>query len=66
MTVGHSELAQSSAPLALVFGRLRGASPRTMSLIAVVETLNGIIVQIIISSRVLYGLSRAPGLRYRQ
>lgn len=37
-----------------------------MSLIAVVETLNGIIVQIIISSRVLYGLSRAPGLRYRQ
>jgi amino acid transporter len=57
-TVDQSELAQSSAPLALVFERLTGASPLTMSLIAVVATLNGIIVQIIMASRVLYGLAR--------
>ena len=41
-----------------MFERLTGASPRTMSLIAIVATLNGIIVQIIMSSRVLYGLAR--------
>lgn len=62
VTVGPSELAQSSAPLGLVFERLTGASPATMSLIAVVATLNGIIVQIIMSSRVLYGLARQRGL----
>jgi len=39
VSVGRAELAQSSAPLALVFERLTGASPRTMSFIAVVATL---------------------------
>jgi APA family basic amino acid/polyamine antiporter len=58
VAVPSEELAQSKAPLALVFERLTGASPRTMSLIAVVATLNGIIVQIIMASRVLYGLAR--------
>jgi amino acid transporter len=58
VAVGPAELAQSNAPLALVFQRLTGASPRSMSVIAIVATLNGIIVQIILASRVLYGLSR--------
>jgi APA family basic amino acid/polyamine antiporter len=58
VAVPPDELAQSKAPLALVFERLTGASPRTMSLIAIVATLNGIIVQIIMASRVLYGLAR--------
>ena len=57
VTIGAGELAKSDAPLALVFERLTGASPKTMSLIAIVATLNGIIVQIIMSSRVLYGLA---------
>lgn len=57
VTVGPGDLARSPAPLALVFERLTGASPLSMSLIAVVATLNGIIVQIIMASRVLYGLS---------
>ena len=56
ITVPPTELATSKAPLALVFERLTGASPRIMSAIAIVATLNGIIVQIIMSSRVLYGL----------
>jgi amino acid transporter len=51
------ELAASNAPLALVLERLTGASPETMSLIAIVATLNGIVVQIIMASRVLYGLA---------
>jgi amino acid transporter len=57
VAVPREELAQSKAPLGLVFERLTGASPRTMSLIAIVATLNGIIVQIIMASRVLYGLA---------
>lgn len=52
------ELIGSSAPLALVFERVTGASPRIMSVIAIVATLNGIVVQFIMSSRVLYGLGR--------
>jgi APA family basic amino acid/polyamine antiporter len=62
VSVGQAELAASKAPLALVFERLTGASPRTMSAIAVVATLNGIIVQIIMASRVLYGLARQGNL----
>jgi basic amino acid/polyamine antiporter, APA family len=58
VTVGAGDLAASDAPLALVFERLTGASPKTMSLIAVMATLNGIIVQIIMASRVLYGLAQ--------
>lgn len=57
VAIGPEELAASNAPLALVFERLTGASPRTMSLIAIVATLNGIVVQIIMASRVLYGLA---------
>jgi amino acid transporter len=62
VTVGEQDLAQSYAPLALVFERLTGASPASMALIGIVATLNGVIVQIIMSSRVLYGLARQQGL----
>jgi amino acid transporter len=62
IAVPHDELARSPAPLALVFERLTGASPRTMTLIAIVATLNGIIVQIIMASRVLYGLAHQGNL----
>ena len=58
VSVPPAELAASRAPLALAFERLTGASQRVMSAIAVVATLNGIIVQIILASRVMYGLSR--------
>ena len=58
LAVPVPELIQSSAPLALVFERLTGLSPRFMSAIAIVATLNGIVIQIILASRVLYGLSR--------
>lgn len=57
VAVSPGELAASRAPLALVFERLTGAPPQFMGLIAVVATLNGIIVQIIMASRVVYGLA---------
>lgn len=62
IAVPVAELAASPAPLALVFERLTGASPRTMSLIAIIATINGVIVQIIMSSRVLYGLAAQGSL----
>jgi basic amino acid/polyamine antiporter, APA family len=55
--VPPQELARSSAPLALVFERLTGLSLATMSAIAIVATLNGIIVHMIMIARVIYGLA---------
>ncbi len=52
------ELTASTAPLSLVFERVTGGSPKIMSAIAIVATLNGVVVQIIMASRVLYGMSR--------
>ncbi|MDP1529751.1 MAG: APC family permease [Rhodoferax sp.] len=55
--VPPEELARSSAPLALVFERLTGLPLVTMSAIAIVATLNGIIVHMIMIARVIYGLA---------
>ena len=62
VAVPAGELAASNAPLALAFERLTGASPRVMSAVAIVATLNGIVVQIVLASRVLYGLARQGAL----
>ena len=51
------ELARSSAPLALVYERLTGLPLVTMSAIAIVATLNGVIVHMIMIARVIYGLA---------
>lgn len=57
MAVPAAELGASDAPLALVFERQTGLPHVAISLIAIVATLNGIIVQFIMASRVLYGLA---------
>lgn len=57
IVVPPAELAASPAPLALVFTRLTGWPITLMSAIAVVATLNGIIVNIIIIARVLFGMA---------
>jgi len=62
IAVSPAELAASKAPLALVFERLTGASQRTMSAVAIVATLNGIVVQVILAARVIYGLAGQGGL----
>ena len=56
-SVPPAELARSPAPLALVFQRLTGLPLATMSAVAVVATLNGVIVHMIMIARVLYGLA---------
>jgi amino acid transporter len=59
------ELSKSSAPLSLLFERLTGIPPFAITLIASVATLNGVVVQSILASRVVYGLAkvgRLPGI----
>ena len=60
--VPTAELAASSAPLSLVFGILIGISPATFNVIAIVATLNTILAQMTLASRVIYGLARQGDL----
>ena len=57
MSVPIDGLAASTAPLGFVYEHVTGGSPLVISAIAIVATLNGIIVQMIMASRVLYGLA---------
>lgn len=57
VTVPPAELSRSPAPLAMVFARLTGLPSMVMSAIAIVATLNGVIVHMIMIARVLYGLA---------
>ncbi len=52
------ELSSSRAPVGLMFERLTGLSPVAITLIAIFATLNGVVIQIIMASRVVYGLAR--------
>jgi amino acid transporter len=52
------DLAKSEAPLSLIFERASGFSGKPISAIAVISVLNGALIQIIMASRVLFGLSR--------
>ncbi len=51
------ELAKSSAPLSLVLERVSSIDPRTISFVGMAAAFNGIIVQIIMGSRMLYGMA---------
>jgi APA family basic amino acid/polyamine antiporter len=57
-----AELAASPAPLSLVFRTLAGISPATISVIAIVATLNTILAQLTMAARVVYGLARQGDL----
>lgn len=57
VAVPPEELAASPAPLALVFQKLTGLPLIVLSAIAVIATLNGVIVHAIMIGRVLYGLA---------
>ncbi len=62
LSVPVDELGASKAPLALVFSKTTGLPPITITIIAIIATVNGIIIQMIMASRVLYGLSRQGSL----
>lgn len=54
--VPPQELASSSAPLRMVYERAGGFEPRILSVLGVVAMINGALVQILMASRVAYGL----------
>lgn len=56
------ELAASPAPLSLVFKTIAGISPLTISLIAIVATLNTILAQMTMAARIVYGMARQGDL----
>jgi APA family basic amino acid/polyamine antiporter len=60
--VPTERLSSSAAPLSLVFREVAGVSPATISAIAIVATLNTILAQMTMASRVIYGLAREGGL----
>ena len=55
--VSPAELAASEAPLTLVFERSGASHAMFLSLIGMIAAMNGIIVQTIMASRILYGLA---------
>ena len=57
-----SELAASAAPLSDLFTRLSGVPATAIDGLAVVAVLNGALIQIIMASRVLYGMAREDWL----
>lgn len=58
LSVPIDSLSQSAAPLNLMFTDASPALRGSFNLIASVATLNGVLIQMIMSSRVIYGLSR--------
>lgn len=57
LTVAPAELAESGAPLALIYERGSGGGSGVVSAIAVFAVLNGALIQMIMASRVIYGLA---------
>ena len=57
LVVPIADLAGSAAPLALVFESAGSTASGIFRLIAIVATTNGVLIQIIMASRVIYGLS---------
>lgn len=55
------ELGQSRQPLALVWQASRGGEAQFLSAIAVFAALNGVLAQMVMASRVLFGLGRKHG-----
>lgn len=53
-----AELAASTAPVSLLFERLTGIGPLWITLIAIMATMNGVVIILIMAARVAYGLAR--------
>ncbi len=62
LTVPAAELARSAAPLTLVFERTGREGAVVISAIAAAGMLNGILIQLIMGSRLVYGLAREGGV----
>lgn len=62
LAVPPAELAASEAPLVLIYETGGGGLPQLVTGIAIFATLNGALIQIIMASRILYGLAHQGAL----
>ncbi|PWJ16119.1 APC family permease [Jannaschia seohaensis] len=51
-------LAGSSAPISVMFEELTGLQPLVINLIAIMATMNGVVIILIMAARVAYGMAR--------
>ena len=58
LAVPVEQLSTSRAPLSLVFEKVTGMSPAAISAIAVMATLNTVLVQMTMAARVMYGMAK--------
>ena len=58
MVAPIESLQQSNAPLALVYQKATGNDPVLISIISLFAVINGALIQLIMSTRILYGMSR--------
>lgn len=54
----RAPIASSGAPMADIFAELTGLSPAPLAGIAAAAMINGVLIQILMASRVLFGMSR--------
>jgi amino acid transporter len=62
LAVPLDRLAASEAPLSLVFRTLAGVDPAVISVVAIVATLNTVLVQLTMAARVIYGMAKQGDL----
>ena len=60
--VTPAELALSDAPLALVYTEATGKAPMVITIIGIFAVINGALIQLIMSSRLLYGMANRQWL----
>lgn len=65
LAIPPQELALSDAPLALLYRHATGLEPVVITQIALLSVVNGALIQIIMASRMLYGMSRQGWLPAR-
>lgn len=58
LTLTPEQLSRTDAPLAELYRSVTGREPIVITIISLVSVLNGALIQIIMASRVLYGMSR--------
>ncbi len=58
LTVAPSALAASGAPLAAVYEAATGRAPVVVGMVSLLAVINGALIQIIMASRIGYGMSR--------
>lgn len=62
LVVAPAMLAQQSAPLVYIYQQMTGNDPWLIALIGVASIVNGVLIQILMASRILYGMSRSRWL----